>query len=452
MLDKESLLEILNRLESPTHAGPSSELQLAALQESDTISNQFQVSFDTLEPVHVTTLHSTILQLDNDARAALAFYTALQSRMQNAILYYQRAAAALAPVNRFPAEVLAQIFLAGKHLELNFCARMSWVARRWRDVALSTPEIWSRIPVTSFFRVSVYLARSGSTPLDIEVDARTYRVDSLRFRQSMDILGQHLHRWRDLKVLLEDHDQAQLILRPLEDLCKQISDGSTTSQLASIRFGVPHVPHVISRTYTSCLAIPPTATLRVIELLGVDLACVSAAPLTAFRSLRKLSLSSVENMHLETHLFGALAAMPNIAILILDQCVFIVPRLGEDDTPDIILPKLVVLQLSLIRDETANHIFSKLHAPNLDTFEWYSRRLESPSAILNWDVLRKRYSTLSSLKLRNITSYATKHLLRWLRELRDLRGNLAAVVGDGKSVLRDVTEAQDWRHRRKWSG
>ncbi|KAG8679855.1 hypothetical protein FRC09_018663 [Ceratobasidium sp. 395] len=226
----------------------------------------------------------------------------------------------------------------------------------------------------------------------------------------MDILGQHLHRWRDLKVLLEDHDQAQLILRPLEDLCKQISDGSTTSQLASI-------------------PIPPTATLRVIELLGVDLACVSAAPLTAFRSLRKLSLSSVENMHLETHLFGALAAMPNIAILILDQCVFIVPRLGEDDTPDIILPKLVVLQLSLIRDETANHIFSKLHAPNLDTFEWYSRRLESPSAILNWDVLRKRYSTLSSLKLRNITSYATKHLLRWLRELRDLRW-LTVIFGE----------------------
>ncbi|KAG9098306.1 hypothetical protein FS749_004116 [Ceratobasidium sp. UAMH 11750] len=442
MLDKDSFIEILDRLQSPTYGAPPSDLQLAALQESQPLSDQSQVSFDTLKPGHVATLQDTILQLDRDAAALSALHTTLQNRMNNAITYYQRATAALAPINRFPAEVLAQIFVAGKHLELNFCARMSWVARRWRDIALRTPELWNRIPLTSFFRVLIYLGRTGSTPLDIEVDARTYRVKTFALRQSMDLLGQQLHRWRHIKVLLEDHDQAQLILRPLEDLCRRISEGSSTCQLSSIRFGVPYSPNVISGTYKSFLRIPPTATLRAIELLEVDLACVPATPPASFHNMQKLSLSSLENMQLETHLFGALAGMPNLTSLVLDQCIFIVPQLGEDSLPTITLAKLAVFELSHIPDETANIIFSKLYAPNLQVFGWYSRRLEMPSAILDWEALRARYLTLSVLKLRNITSYATKYLLRWLKELPNLT-SLTVIFGElssPKNVRRSAEE------------
>ncbi|KAG8744987.1 hypothetical protein FRC10_009095 [Ceratobasidium sp. 414] len=442
MLDKDPLIEILDRLQSPTYGAPPSDLQLAALQESQSWSDQSQVSFDTLEPAHVATLQDTILQLDKDAATLLALHTTLQNRMRTATIYYQRATAALAPINRFPAEVLAQIFMAGKHIELNFCARMSWVARRWRDIALSTPELWNRIPLTNPFRVSVYLERSGSTPLDIEVDARTYQVKTFALRRSMDLLGQQLHRWRHIKVLLEDHDQAQLILRPLEDLCRRISIGPSTYQLSSIRFGVPYSPNVISGTYKSFLNIPPIATLRAIELLEVDLACAPATPPASFYNMRKLSLSSLENMQLETHLFGALAGMPNLTSLVLDQCMFIVPQPGGDSLPTITLAKLAVFELSHIPDETANLIFSKLYAPNLQVFGWYSRRLETPSAILDWETLRARYLTLTVLKLRNITSYATKHLLHWLQELPNLM-SLTVIFGElfsPKNVRRSAEE------------
>ncbi|KAG9102959.1 hypothetical protein FRC06_000664 [Ceratobasidium sp. 370] len=442
MLDKDSLIEILGRLQSPTYGAPPSDLQLAAFQESQPLSDRSQVYFDTLEPAHVATLQDTILQLDKDAAILSALHTTLQNRMQTAITYYQRATAALAPINRFPAEVLAQIFMAGKDLELNFCVRMSWVARRWRDITLSTPELWNRIPVTSFFRVLVYVGRSGSTPLDIEVDARTYRVKTFALRQSMDLLGQQLHRWRHIKVLLEDHEQAQPILRPLENLCRRISEGSSPCQLSSIRFGVPYSPNVISGTYKSSLNIPPTATLRAIELLEVDLTCVPATSPASFYNMRKLSLSSLENMQLETHFFGALASMPNLTSLILDQCIFIVPQPGGDSLPAITLAKLTVFELSHIPDETANLIFSKLYAPNLQVFGWYSRRLETPSTILDWETLRTRYLTLSVLRLRNITSYATKHLLRWLKELPNLV-SLTVIFGElfsPKNVRRSAEE------------
>ncbi|KAG9075793.1 hypothetical protein FRC06_009885, partial [Ceratobasidium sp. 370] len=88
-------------------------------------------------------------------------------------------------IHKLPAEILGTIFI--------FCARLcdnskgepygpyacqtavSAVCRRWRAVALGTPQLWSRVMLDDpvpWDRSALYLSRSGTVPLDIEIDMR----------------------------------------------------------------------------------------------------------------------------------------------------------------------------------------------------------------------------------------------------------------------------------------
>ncbi|KAI0635350.1 hypothetical protein C8Q77DRAFT_1072572 [Trametes polyzona] len=124
-----------------------------------------------------------------------------------------------APIARLPVELLSYIFLLGAHTpdpeeagladdapgglgegsgslhersdDISPCASSSSmppdvfaaVCRHWREVALNTPQLWTRVCVTIgdlmhdeasgwFPAVSRYVSRSGRCPLDIYIDAR----------------------------------------------------------------------------------------------------------------------------------------------------------------------------------------------------------------------------------------------------------------------------------------
>ncbi|KAF8605824.1 hypothetical protein BDV93DRAFT_521186, partial [Ceratobasidium sp. AG-I] len=438
MLEQDSLLAILSRLQSPTHGAPSSQLQLAAMRHSDSPPDQFSVEFDTLKSTHASILLSTLEQLDADAAALLALHEMLQHRRKQGQDFYNRAAAVLAPINRVPAEVLARIFVSGKHLELNFAPRMSWVARRWRNIALSTPELWNAIPLTSATRVSVYLERSGSTLLDIQVDLRTYRISWYDILVSMKTLEPHRHRWRNMKVLLEDHEQAQPILRRLERLCDPDSGETHSNHLKGLYFGVSPSDVITSSIRSSYLKICAIPTLQVVEMFRVDLLYFSSPGPTTFQRLRRLSLSGTQNMHLETHLFNSLNAMPNLVELVLDQCEFLMPGPIED-SPPILLEKLTTLQLFYVPDEVSNLIFTRVNAPNALRLEIVTQTLDGPSQVLNWETLLNKFHKLSTLKLDGITTYATGFLLRWLEQLPKLL-SLTAVFRENLSP-RNVTKS-----------
>ena len=68
------------------------------------------------------------------------------------------------------------------------------MSRHWRSVALSTGQLWNKIPVTdedtddlndlegtSFNLARLFLSRSGTAPLDIMVDARDPEWDFSEF-------------------------------------------------------------------------------------------------------------------------------------------------------------------------------------------------------------------------------------------------------------------------------
>ncbi len=124
-----------------------------------------------------------------------------------------------APIARLPVELLSYVFLLGAHTpdaddaeveedgpesssggdrsahdgkeDISPCISSSStppdvfaaVNRHWREVALGTPQLWSRLCVTIgdltrsgeggwFPKVSRYVSRSGRCPLDVYIDAR----------------------------------------------------------------------------------------------------------------------------------------------------------------------------------------------------------------------------------------------------------------------------------------
>ncbi|KAJ1306630.1 hypothetical protein OPQ81_007626 [Rhizoctonia solani] len=419
MLDNDAIIELVRRLDSPTHGAPTSQLQLTAMQDVGLL-DLTQLNSDTLTQGGVATLADTLERLKLDAEAIQSIQQRLESRIKNAQKLFHYATAMLAPINRFPAEVLARIFVLGKRLELNFSPRMSWVAQRWRNVALSTPELWNTIPLTGVGRVTTYVARSGSMLLDIEADLRTYRINTFDIKQCMEVLEPHRGRWHNVKILLEDHDQAQPILRQLEGICNDVHQKASPVSLDSIYFGVASGHDSISSHHKSSLNMLTIPSLAVVELLAVDLFCASNNSTNGFTNLVRLSLANTEHMQLDADLFRPLYAMPNLAELVLDQCSFTVPQLINEPTP-IPLEKLTLIQLSLIPDEVVNLIVTRLFAPNLRHFELIAHEMDGPSQILNWEMIGAKYTGLTVLKLDAITSSATHPLVRWLPGLSQLR-------------------------------
>ncbi|CAE6403200.1 unnamed protein product [Rhizoctonia solani] len=418
MPENNPIAELMGRLNSPTHGAPSSPLQLVAMQGIESL-DRIRLNSDTLTQREVSILADTLEQLKLDTEVIRSIQQRIEIRTKNAQKFFQYATAVLAPINRFPAEVLSRIFVLGKGLELNFSPRMSWVAQRWRNVALSTPELWNTIPLTGVGRVTTYISRSGSMLLDIEADLRTYRINTFDISQCMKVLEPCRLRWHGVKVLLEDHDQAQPILRQLEGICSDVHQKAYSSCLNSIYFGVARGYDSISSHHNSSLNLLTTPSLAVVELLAVDLFCPPDHGTGCFTGLVRLSLGNTEHMHLDADFFRLLYAMPNLTELVLDQCSFIVPNFINDPIP-IPLEKLAILQLSLIPDEVVNLILTKIFAPNLRHFELIAHEMDGPSQILNWETIRAKYTGLVVLKLGAITSSAAHSLLQWLPELPKL--------------------------------
>ncbi|KAJ6535424.1 hypothetical protein B0H19DRAFT_1383033 [Mycena capillaripes] len=120
--------------------------------------------------------------------------------------------------DNLPDEVLAMIFKLLADLPLPLLNRTppdpvaaSRVNRRWRTVALDSPELWTNIRIShrsrSFHWGSVFVRRSGSYPLDISINLESYRVQNkiaydapIPLSKALTIVGPHIGRWRTLAL------------------------------------------------------------------------------------------------------------------------------------------------------------------------------------------------------------------------------------------------------------
>jgi hypothetical protein len=114
-----------------------------------------------------------------------------------------------APVRRLPVEILQHIFSICCHRcmpswrfwresDQGSELSLSRVCKRWRDVTLGMPSLWSSICISYSFLAShltgLYLDRSGAHPLSIGL----YESSSLRFRKALELVVAHCGRWDSL--------------------------------------------------------------------------------------------------------------------------------------------------------------------------------------------------------------------------------------------------------------
>ncbi|KAJ7777166.1 hypothetical protein B0H16DRAFT_1406708 [Mycena metata] len=116
-----------------------------------------------------------------------------------------------APIRRVPADVLVEIFMAMKSERIervgNVIPVISRVCGEWRAVALDHPALWASFAFSLretddrvVSRLKLYLERSKTVPLTIEVDARTRPTDYYSVARAIDLMAAHSERIRGLRL------------------------------------------------------------------------------------------------------------------------------------------------------------------------------------------------------------------------------------------------------------
>ncbi|KDQ19248.1 hypothetical protein BOTBODRAFT_27833 [Botryobasidium botryosum FD-172 SS1] len=140
---------------------------------------------------------------------------------------------ALVPINRLPPECISQIFIMGAnpeppdkddpdayephwYPEKPFCLTVSTVCRRWRDVALHTPRLWSCIEfldVAPFKYSELMLERSRGCPLYIHVDYSALQAEDTA---ALRLLRRYIsNRQISLSIILSHEGGAESTLAEL---------------------------------------------------------------------------------------------------------------------------------------------------------------------------------------------------------------------------------------------
>ncbi|TBU30531.1 hypothetical protein BD311DRAFT_787152 [Dichomitus squalens] len=131
-----------------------------------------------------------------------------------AIITLKRLLNAKVAISRLPSELLAEIFVClardphsrpemarGAYISAIYGTSLQWirtsqVCHAWREVALTTPRLWSFISVTRRDALEAFLARSKQAPLSV-------CIDNLSFYESCKVLGEllppELYRLRELR-------------------------------------------------------------------------------------------------------------------------------------------------------------------------------------------------------------------------------------------------------------
>lgn len=121
------------------------------------------------------------------------------------------------PVSRLPSDVLAIIFEESRRPLIPWSnlvkrplspeVQLSHVSSRWREVALSTPALWTtiRFPILHKEAAAMaYLQRCNQAPLHVHIGPRISDPDSLRF-----ITAQFVSRLNQIRELTFDTDERQ---------------------------------------------------------------------------------------------------------------------------------------------------------------------------------------------------------------------------------------------------
>ncbi|KAI0081466.1 hypothetical protein K474DRAFT_1695059 [Panus rudis PR-1116 ss-1] len=119
---------------------------------------------------------STSFAIDEDKLSTLSGSSARQwlldqaSAAEDFILTLRQRANTFAEIHRLPDDLLAEIFALRVSEKPSAVWALSAVCHRWRQVVLDCQLFWSQVDLNSLERAEVYLKRSGTAPLALDLD------------------------------------------------------------------------------------------------------------------------------------------------------------------------------------------------------------------------------------------------------------------------------------------
>ncbi|KDQ06395.1 hypothetical protein BOTBODRAFT_193070 [Botryobasidium botryosum FD-172 SS1] len=303
--------------------------------------------------------------LDHKIDTLTSFRDRVDAYLQNAIIEIKSHRNQHTPISRFPPEIYSRIFeFACTEAEVD-CGSIMLVSKLWRDIALSTPSLWTRINGGSAEFIATCILRSKNAPLEIELpdfDSEEVDPDILiamactpeeqRFKEQMAPLTPQIHRWRCLT--LEN-------IRPRHfwpEFCM------AAPQLEMLDLALasyyPHDTEAPPPGALHDLFAGATPRLRSLRLGRISVPLTSSI----YRGLENLSIIAVD-LHDATadDFLDVLKACPRLSSLQLNTVQMSGPTLGPQST--IKLPRLSLIDISTMPCHAIRHIFSSIISPSL---------------------------------------------------------------------------------------
>ncbi|KDQ14056.1 hypothetical protein BOTBODRAFT_33167 [Botryobasidium botryosum FD-172 SS1] len=169
--------------------------------------------------LNTDSLEAARSNLDKDIEAAeLAFraYEAYASRELEALRLRRNQ---LVPISRLPNEILSSAFcfavwgLNRYTASIQSLFTISSVCRAWRDVALQSPRLWTRLERLPLPLFSLLLTRSKQAPLDIVFDQEFERLTGeSALSEYIALISQHARQWRTLIFCFPSFDEIMPLL------------------------------------------------------------------------------------------------------------------------------------------------------------------------------------------------------------------------------------------------
>ena len=214
-----------------------------------------------------------------------------------------------APINRLPNETLLQII----ELSVPSSVKLAGVSRRWRDVILHCPSLWTAIKVAPWRHRSLLkaqVARSAELLLKVEICSwNNCKTDEGLLNDMLDVLIPSAHRWCSL--ITEDVTDS-LFHNLLTKLNHSTYPVLTHVSIRNISFGgsqgvplfysgnCPRLQHLELSPYvkhTSWFQVPLSITSLSLRLVGTEIRSVFQHP--SFQKLTTLFVSWNERLDLK---------------------------------------------------------------------------------------------------------------------------------------------------------
>ncbi|KZP32569.1 hypothetical protein FIBSPDRAFT_479268 [Athelia psychrophila] len=210
-----------------------------------------------------------------------------------------------APTSDIPDELLAMIFEAhedmplSRGLEPHFGALVSHVSHRWREIALATPTLWSRVRFVvgkrkSWEQFHLYLSRSKLAPVDIYIDLRQMRLR----RDLLQSIANHMGHCRRLCI---ENVETESLQRFLE--CTSHQPAPILAFLKIGAFLNIQSSNLAPYSFSGPLFASAAPRLRILHMNALELNTIQNPYLFAFKAVTCLRLGNMSISSLEAYSF-----------------------------------------------------------------------------------------------------------------------------------------------------